>query len=366
MVRILHIVSSLGTGSGVMSVLMSYHRAIHQKKVQFDYLSFKETSDTFEEEILSLGGRVYHCSKPSLSVRFYREIEGFFKTHSGEYPIVHCHPIYAAAIFAPTAKRYGAQCVIQHSHTTQFGGSKASAVRNQIIQLLFGRRATHFAACSQEAKKLFWWVNPKEVYLMATAIDCGQVSYSPERRQQMRAALGIPEQVTVLGHIGRFCDQKNHRFLLEIFAEYVKRMPESRLLLLGDGPLLPDIRAYARELSIAGQVIFAGRHRNVGDYLSAMDVFLLPSKFEGLGIALVEAQISGLPCFASSAVPGEVRLTRQLSFLNLKAGSAAWARKIAATPLRRERCLEEGDGSFCQIHAAAEALRQYYEALLKP
>ena len=134
--RILHVVSSLGTGSGVMAMLMNYHRHICRERLQFDYLSFRDTTGTYEEEIKALGGRVYHISRPSPGGSFRRQMDAFFREHQGEYDTMHCHPLYAAVIFAPAAKRYGIRRVIQHSHTTRYSDKPLSAARNRLMLAL--------------------------------------------------------------------------------------------------------------------------------------------------------------------------------------------------------------------------------------
>lgn len=363
MVRVLHIVSSLGTGSGVMSVLMSYHRQIDRTKVQFDYLSFRENSDTFEKEILSLGGRVYHGTKPAFSASFRRETDVFFCKHQGEYPIVHCHPIFASAMYGQSAKKYGALHVIQHSHTTRLSDRWLSKVRNGMILLLFGRRATDYAACSEEAKKLFFWVKPEQVYLMRNAIDCEKFRFSTQKRSDIRQQLRIPADTAVVGHVGRFSPEKNHDFLLRVFAEYSKKQENSRLLLLGDGKRLPEVKRLAEQLGLQERVMFAGRKSNVADYYSAMDVFLLPSRFEGLGIVLVEAQAAGLPCIASDCVPQEAAASDAVTFLPLK-DVHAWNEKLQALTASIDREPGLAAGTDFDIRTAAEQLTAYYEGFV--
>lgn len=365
MIRILHIVSSLGTGSGVMSVLMSYHRHINLERVQFDYLSFRETTDTYEDEIRALGGRIYHCSRPSVSLAFQHEIDAFFAEHAGEYEIIHCHPIFASAVFAQTAKKYGVKRVIQHSHTTALGGTRHSAIRNAIILAICGRNATDFVACSEAAKKVFFWKKKKNVFLLPNAIDLEKFRFSPQKRKEIRMELGIDEACTVLGHVGRFAPEKNHAFLLSIFVEYCKKYPNSRLLLVGDGPLQERVRDQVETLGLGDSVIFAGRHSNVADYLSVMDVLVFPSKFEGLGIVLLEAQASGLPCFASDCVPTESNVFGGVSYISLDEDAAAWAQQIWESDCgRRDICNELASGyDICRTTLKLE--KYYYDLVDK-
>lgn len=362
MIRILHIVSSLGTGSGVLSVLMSYHRAIDRSKVQFDYLSFKQTDTTFEEEILSLGGRVYHCSKPSFAPSFQKRLDRFFAEHEGEYTIVHCHPIYASALFGGKALKHGVRHVIQHSHTTQFSDKKWSGVRNKLVLSLFRNRATDFAACSEDAKAIFSFRKPETVYLMPNAIDTGKFRFDPERRRAVREELGVSGDEILLGHVGRFSPEKNHKFLLKVLKSALKQKENTKLLLLGDGPLMEEIRALATHLG--DRVIFAGRHSNVSDYMSAMDCLVFPSEFEGLGIVLIEAQSCALPAAASDRVPKEANVTGAVRYLPLEESPERWAKAaLDAAGEGRLTTSEMVSGSVFSIEKAALALAQYYREL---
>ncbi|MBS6627673.1 MAG: glycosyltransferase family 1 protein [Clostridiales bacterium] len=366
MIRILHIVSSLGTGSGVMSVLMSYHRCIDRSQIQFDYLSFRPTEQTYEEEIKTLGGRVYHFCRPSFSRSFREKADAFFKEHGQEYPIVHCHPIYASALFGPSARRGGVAHVVQHSHTTKLSENPLSALRNFAVLLLFGRRATDLAACSEAAKRIFFWADPKKVYLMRNAIDAKKFRFSPQARTRIRAMLSIADDAPVLIHIGRFSKEKNHPFLLQLFQEVHSKKPDARLILVGDGEEMGHVRALTEKAGLTGAVIFAGRQACVADYLSAADCFVLPSLFEGLGIVLVEAQANGLPCYASENVPKEAAATALVTFLPLKNGPLYWSDKIlnSLPPELSERMQTEIADRFA-IDAAAADLTAYYLNLLQ-
>ncbi len=362
MIRILHVVSSLGVGSGIMSCLMNYHRHINRQDINFDYLSFRETDNTYEKEIEALGGRIYRCKKPALSQDFFQELDAFFTAHQGEYEIVHCHPIYCTAFFASLAKRHGVSHVIQHSHTTKFSDKTKSAVRNAVINTVFGRCATDYAACSEEAKSLFWWKKKAEVRLIPNAVDYGRFAYSEEKRRALRDAFGIPQDAFVIGHVGRFCEAKNHTFMLKVFSEYHHTHPHARLFLVGDGPLEGQIRQQIAGLSCEQNIIFAGRHANVEDFYNVMDVFLFPSVFEGLGIALLEAQASGLPCITSNQVPSTADVTGTVRFLSLQAGESVWSYEIEKISLS-DRTLPRRIETL-NIQPEARALEAYYTELL--
>lgn len=356
--RILHIVSSLGTGSGVMAMLMNYHRHIDRERLQFDYLSFRNTTDTYEDEIRELGGRVYHISRPSPCGSFCGEMKSFFREHQGEYDTIHCHPLYTAVIFAPTARHYGVRRVIQHSHTTKYSDKRVSAVRNLLMLALFDHRITDFAACSQEAKGIFFWKKSEEVFLLPNAIDLPRYAFSEEARKELREQYQLPPEATVIGHVGRFSPEKNHRFLLEAFADYAQFDPTARLLLVGDGVLQEQVKQEAEARGLGESVIFAGRTNHAERAYSAMDVFVLPSVFEGFGLAAAEAQANGLPCVLSDRVPKLADIGGNVCFLPIEKGTEPWLQG-----LRRAAAVGRAAGSVApewDIRRTVKQLERYY------
>lgn len=349
-----------------MAVLMNYHRHIDRSKIQFDYLSFRETDQTFEQEVADLGGRVYHFPRPSFSRSFCKKALDFFAAHAVEYQVVHCHPIFASALFGPYMKKAGVSHIIQHSHTTRLSSNPLSAARNFML-LIGGRRcATDFAACSSAAKRVFFWLPQEKVHLIYNAIDPEAFRFSEKSRTVIRSSLNITDSAVVLGHIGRFSPEKNHTFLIEIFEQVKERRPEAKLLLVGGGKELEVIRSLAESKGLGDSTIFAGRRQNVADYMSAMDYFVLPSIFEGFGNVLLEAQANGLHCLASTCVPQEVACSEQASFLPLNDGSSRWAERILQDMSLDldQRDPVELPGKF-DIRIAAGELLEYYNSLLR-
>lgn len=359
MIRILHIVSSLGNGSGVMSVLMNYHRNIDRSRIQFDYLSFKETKETYENEIKVLGGKVYHISSPSITYKYQKEIRKFFENHKEEYQIIHCHPIFASVIFGKTAKKYGVKHVIQHSHTSSYGHNKLSAFRNYFIVILGKNVVTDYAACSEKAKALFFWEKTEKIFLMRNALQIEKYKFSQEKRDKIRKELNIEGNI-VVGHVGRFSQEKNHIFLLDVFDAFKKNTDHSKLLLVGDGSEFESIKMKVKKMQLQEDVLFVGRQTEISAYMSAMDVFIFPSKFEGLGMVLLEAQINGLPCLASDCVPPEVTISDLVKYKSLNESAEEWAEDIKKVGFgeRNMAYVEMYD-----INYAAEEVMQYYENL---
>lgn len=335
MIRVLHVLGGLGTG-GTESLIMNWYRNIDRSKIQFDFLV--RSSDTnYAEEILALGGRIFYtASFPRHFLKNRKETEAILKRK--EWSVIHVHG-NAAMYMLPLklAKKYGYGCRIMHSHSVKAKNSVFSLIhhvnRKQLAEV-----ATHHLACSTAAGK--WMFDDTPFVLSRNAITPKSKQYTAFARVKLRKDLGIREKL-VVGHVGRFVNAKNHEFLLNLFVELKLKNPNSILMLVGDGDLEQEIKCKAQQLGIADSVIFAGRQSNIGEWMSAMDVFVLPSLYEGLGIVLVEAQCNGLPCIVSQeAYNEEVNVyPGLLSVLPLSCGAEKWADCVlqkASAPVNRD------------------------------
>ncbi|MCD8356304.1 MAG: glycosyltransferase [Clostridia bacterium] len=356
-VRILHIVSDLTAASGVMSVVMNYYRFIDRSKIQFDFLYFEPQEEDHGKEIRALGGKIYKIGKPAISAGFLKEADRFFAQHEGEYRIVHCHPIFASEIFGWAAKRHGVQHVIQHSHSTKFSIHKKAALRNWCISLLGPLVITDYMACSDQAAVLLGKrvVKKNHYTVLNNAIHCSKYRFQEEKRKAVRKQYGIAEHTKVIGHTGRFAPEKNHVLLLHIFAEYHRLEPDSCLLLLGNGDGMAQIKELTEQLKLTDSVIFAGRKDHVQDYLCAMDIFLFPSVYEGLSLALVEAQCSGLYCFVSDTVAPETCISHCYESFSLEKKPEKIAKMVFQTYRPCDRYAEYENVSLGQLNIETEA-----------
>lgn len=328
-IRVLHFVSTLSHGSGVMSVIMNYYRHIDREKVQFDFLHFVACEDSYADEIKSLGGKIYCVEKPGGSLKSVKQMNSFFQVHAKEYTWLHNHEVYLTFLLRPISKRYGLEKFIVHCHATKYSDKPLHAVRNGILCLPIRFMKVERFACSEAAGKFLYGeklMKAGKVFVMHNAIDCEKFRFRPEVRERLRKEMGL-EGKFVIGHVGRFERQKNHEFLVRVFAEVHKQMPESMLLLVGDGSLEASVKQSVRESGVEKSVTFLGQRTEVADLLQVMDTFLLPSRYEGLGIVLYEAQVSGLKCYASDYVPKESSLGNT-AYLLLKNAEAFWASVI--------------------------------------
>ncbi|WP_271400416.1 glycosyltransferase family 1 protein [Salinicoccus roseus] len=330
MIRVLHVVSALGSG-GVENLLYNYYKHIDTNQITFDFIVHSENIGVKEREFMSLGSSVYHVVPKRINpIRNARKIKEIIK--NGGYDIVHAHQDYMSFIPLLYAKKYGVHTRISHSHLAHINNS--GSLNNLLVsmfKIINKHYATDYFACSVDASlELF---GKKEVDLgkpivMKNAIDVEQYTFSESKREQIRKELGVEEKF-VIGNIGRFTYQKNHTFIIDIFSKVYKKNENSVLLLIGEGEGKQKIERKVKELGLEKAVRFLGVRSDIPDLMQAMDVFLFPSNFEGLGIVLIEAQASGLQCIASKKViPKETNITDFIEYISLEESSENWANAV--------------------------------------
>lgn len=338
MIRILQVIGSMNRG-GAENMIMNLYRQIDRTKVQFDFVENCADRAAFDDEIEALGGRIYRCPHYNGKNHFayVQWWKRFFAEHAQEYPIVHGHLGSTAAIYLAAARKSGC-FTVAHSHSS--GGTKS--LRERLYQLYaYPTRfvAEYFLACGQAAAEDRYGraiaADMTRCHIIPNAIDTDRFAFNTLVRERVRETLGLGDGV-VIGHVGRFSPEKNHRFLLEIFREITEREPRARLLLVGDGELRGELEEQIESCGLQGKVVMTGLQSDVTPYYQAMDVFVFPSLYEGLPVTMVEAQTSGLPCVISDKVPLESALTEELVTVRaLSESAAAWAEHVlerAKTP----------------------------------
>lgn len=325
MIRVLHVLGGLGTG-GTECLIMNWYRNIDRSKVQFDFL-VRSKDDNFVEEINNLGGNIYYTSEfPRHILRNFRETNDIIKM--GKWDVIHVHG-NAAIYMTPLilAKKYNVPCRVMHSHNVEAKKSIYAYIHN-FNRCFIPMCATDQLACSSFAGN--WMFGQTQYKVLKNGLNIENYVFDSRNRKKIRDEFNLDNKF-VIGNVGRFTRQKNHEYLLRIFYQVKKRKPESVLLLVGDGELKEDIIQRAEALGIIDSIILAGKRDDVGNVLSAMDVFVFPSLFEGLGNVLIEAQINGLQCFISSeAITKEVRITANLHEIPLTRCYEEWADEIIA------------------------------------
>lgn len=333
-IRILHITEML-SAAGIESFIMNMYRNIDRTKVQFDFLVLRNQEEFYDDEIKSLGGHKYyvHSNKRNTLLRVLdesKQIETFLKNHP--YNIVHIH--YTTPLRAPyllAAKKAGVPIRIYHAHSAAVSGkSKLKLLIYDYYRNKISDWGTDFFACSKAAAE---WIYPKKlitnnkVKILYNGIDTIRFKYNPEKRKVIRDELNLEESFTII-HAGRFIDQKNQTFLVRIFAQIKTRHQNSKLLLLGTGETVNDVKKLVEKLGLINDVDFLGVKSNVEDYLSAADCYVMPSLYEGLPVAAIEAQCSGLPCVFSTNITSEVKVTNKVKFMSLNDSETNWCNEI--------------------------------------
>ena len=334
-IRVLQVLDFINYNSGVSAVVTNYFFQMDPQKVQCDFLLYEMPEEAWTALLTAAGAKVYATGKPSgrSMAEYEKNVKDFFRQHAKDYDIVHVHIPNAAFIVLRYAKKYGIKVRILHSHNARGADGAVKKIRNYLLNQWGIRYANQYFACSVKAGSyLFGEKRGGQLVVLPNAIRLERYAFDEKKRKAIRDSLGVKEHELLLGHIGRFAEQKNHEGLLKIFAETRTRGMDTKLVLLGDGELREKIGRLAEELGIKEQVLFAGVVDNVPDYLSAMDIFLLPSLYEGLPVVCVEAQAAGLPCLISDQVTREIALTDQVWFL-ANGDQVSWCdriRKISA------------------------------------
>lgn len=338
--RILQVISSLNIGSGIANTVVNYYRAINKEKIQFDFLLFEDGEKTFAKEVEDLGARVYYIVAPTLWTleKYKKRLKEFFSVHRGEWEAVHIHEILIQKFITKYAHCIGINKIIIHSHSTKFVSLKSKTmkeilvfivkkVRNLYLLSNVNKNANIKLACSAEAGETLFGKD-EGVIVLNNAIDVEQYKFDSVYRKRYRDKFNICDNEICIMNIGRICAEKNQHFLVEIFAEICKKKHNYKLMLVGDGNEKKTIIAQLQHFHLEDKVIFAGKRTDVPQLLSVGDCFVFPSLFEGLGIALVEAQASGLPCIASDTIPKIANCTGKVEFINIGMGASVWAQKI--------------------------------------
>ena len=362
-VRVLHVTGIMNRG-GAETMIMNLYRHIDRNKVQFDFVenSFDEEA-AYDEEIKMLGGRIYRC--PHFNGKNYfiykKWWKDFFKEYATEYRIVHGHIGSTAAIYLKVANKWNLY-TIAHSHNI-YGKMTLNNLFYRLLSFPTRYIANYFMGCSEQALKSRFGekISSNKSSILKNAIEVDKFIFNEKKRNEIRELYNLKNSL-VFGHIGRFEQQKNHLFLLRIFCDILSIHSNSVLLLVGDGYLREKIEEEISRLNIENHVILTGVVDNVNDLLQAMDVFIFPSIIEGLPLALVEAQATGLPCLASNTVPRESCLISELfKICDLESSTIEWARS-AVKMTNYVRCSSPDRISALgyDIHTTAQWLCNFY------
>lgn len=316
-------------GGGVEAVIMNYYRNIDRSKIQFDFICDSDSTNIPYEEIEKLGGRVILCPPYQKFFKYQKELKKIFKKN--KYKIVHSN-INALSVFPlRAAKKAKIPVRIAHSHSTSNKKEWKKNIVKNVLRPFSKKYATDYFACTEHAGR--WLFGDKTfdkglVTVINNGIDVEQYKFNKKTREEKRKELNLKDTDLVIGHIGRFMKQKNHEFLIDIFNELHKQNNNYKLMLIGQGPLENEIKQKVKDLGIEDSVMFLGQKSDANKYYQAMDVFLFPSLYEGLGMVMIEAQCSGLPCIASTEVPIIAKVSDKTYFIGLDQPISDWTSKV--------------------------------------
>lgn len=368
MIKILHVFHRMDMG-GAESLILNIYRNIDRTKFQFDFMVHTNEKGFFDEEIKKLGGNIYYMTRFSpFKIKQYKESWIDFLKYN-DYNYIHCHISYSAIIIAKVAKKQGLKIIV-HSHCMSAQGEYKSLnvrFKNSIVKLQqrdLNKYVYYKLACSVEAGKWLFGssgVKKDNFILINNGIVLKDYAYSDEYRIKYREEFGVAKDSFIVGNVGRFAEQKNHLFLLEVFKEIRKRNEKAVLMLIGSGDLESKIRTRAKELRISKDVIFCGVRNDVSRILSTFDTFVFPSIREGFGISILEAEANGLRCFISDNIPASINVTNNVVFISLKETPDFWAEQILNNSGRDYQSIELIQTKGYDIIGVVETLEALYK-----
>lgn len=333
-IRVLHYGALSGTYGGVESYIINQYRKLRKCNIQYDFLvNNSEEKLAYEDELKNYGCNIYRIwnGRKNGIIKHYYNLYKFFKSHKNLYDIAIGNYLDIQNIdFLIMAKLSGIKICIAHSHMADGKRCFRDKILVGINRILGWGFFDYLFACSERAGKwmfgsFLWRIKKKQV--IYNSIEAKRYIFDKEKRKYVRSLLNLDNKF-VIGHTGRFAIQKNHDFIIDVFKEINKQYNNSILVLVGKGPLEETIRNKVKSLNLEDNVIFFGERNDVNDLLQAMDIFIFPSNFEGLGISVIEAQYSGLKCFVSDNIPKEAKITENIFFISLEKNAKYWANFI--------------------------------------
>lgn len=339
MIRVLQIGLTSNIG-GTETFIMNLYRNIDREKIQFDFLVEHTKKLVFEDEIINMGGRVYYeyYLLREKNNKDYISPEEFLSRHPDINAIhINAQEPNTLVRFLIAAKKRGIECRVFHSHNAGYiqGQNLKQKIYEVYARYIINRYTTEKLACSENAAQ-FMFKTTRDIKIIPNSIDLEKFKFNSDIRLQLRERLEYSKKDKVIGFVGSFNYQKNILFILEIFKEVIKNDDSYKLLMLGEGEYKQQFLEKSKEYKISDRIICLGNKKNVNEYMNVMDVFLFPSRWEGFGIVLLEAQALGLRCFTSkSVVPMSTNVTGNVEFISLEESAKVWAGRIIDSNLKR-------------------------------
>lgn len=364
--KIVHIVGGLHSG-GVEAVIYNYFSHINMNKFEVHIISNSPSVKECEDNFRKLGFIIHVL--PERKKDFWGNLKQTIKIFKeNDFDILHSHMNLNSFYHTFLGALTGIKVRIAHSHLVEFPSNPISKAIAGIKKLLNKMFANRYFACGETAGiYLFGKKNVKngKVYILKNAINVDTFLYNEDVRNSLRHELCIGKNFCI-GHVGRFTEQKNHRAIIDIFKEFHELRRDSVLLLIGTGELENEIKQKVKNYNLDDSVMFLGVKNDVYKYYQAMDAFLFPSTYEGLGIVLVEAQCASLPCFSSDVVPHEAKVSELVEFYSLSMRARDWAENINnySYQPRIDRQATITNAGY-EITSAAKELEKWYISQIK-
>lgn len=359
-IRVLHVLDKISVDSGASSVVMNYYATLKHNSLTFDFMLNEAPDAKTIAYIESNGSKIYIM--PGLKAvnlfKYIKALKKFYKYH--DYKIIHGHVANSAVFYLGLAKDVPYRII--HSHSIKSSDIWWKRIRNRFLISFIKLVANRHIACSEEAAN-FLFGRKNNATILNNVIDVERFVFNGGKREEIRSFFNLKDEL-VIGHVGRFSAVKNHDFLIDVFNDVHKENKNTRLMLIGDGELYDSVVQKVKKLGLEEVVLFLGTTDDVGAYMNAMDVFILPSLFEGFSLVGVEAQTSGLSVLASENVPYVINVTGNIDFLELN--KAVWVKKLIDSHVNGDRN-ERGSkvkGSRFDIETQSRLLYEYYEKLL--
>ncbi|MFC0333330.1 glycosyltransferase family 1 protein [Paenibacillus sepulcri] len=347
---------------GLETMIMNYYRQMDRNSIQFDFMVHRSGKGHYDDEIIALGGRIHHMPqiRPGSYRLYFKRLDAFFAEHP-EYALVHAHINENSSFVLRAARKAGVPCRIAHSHLSDLGIDRKLPFRLYARHFMKDHPNGYFA-CSRKAGE---WLfgrriqGQRPLIVLHNAVPVQEFAFQPEVRRSVRDELDAEGRL-VIGHIGRFTHQKNHEYLIDVFQAVHRQNPKALLVLAGEGELKPGIERKVEKLGLTGHVRFLGVRSDISRLLQGMDLFLFPSRFEGLPVVLIEAQAAGLRCIVSDAVTTEADVTGRLQFVSLQEAPEVWAKRILETTYEHEDTSEALRRHGYDTGSMAKWLSDYY------
>ena len=368
-VKVLLFVDRMRHG-GIQQFLVENVKHMDKTKVDIDVLTLDDGETYPLEKAIQDAGATYYklkgiwINKPTDYFKYAKAIDNFFTIHN-DYKVIHMNASSKNFILLKYAKKHHIPVRIAHSHNIDFQTKNPiKKLIGNLLKIPMKKYATDYFACSYLAGEwLFGKKNVEngKVKVIHNAVDYKNFKYDEKIRKEMRQEFNITENEILFGHVGRFTNQKNHTFLIDIFNEIHKQNKDTKLIMVGIGEKEQEIKNKVKALNLEDCVIFAGFRKDVNKIMQAMDVFLLPSLYEGLPVVGVEAQAAGLPCFTSKdVVTKEVQITKAMNFISLDKSAKEWANIILGSDLSRKDTKKELKEAGYFIEDSARELVDFY------